>query len=175
METLLIGPCEMRYFTDLRLMFRAIGDRQRDFNWLVTDLDCNWLDAQDGVPPPPLRDSCPLWLTGEELTRLVAGYEMQFVWAVLSGFPPGVSLELRRLEVIPYADCNPGFWVDDPRIQHPLAEIEIVCFDSSIVLLLSRDRSIGESFRRYFPEAVDLPEYSKARRQRVPPDCGGIM
>ena len=89
---------------------------------------------------------------------------MQFVWATLSGFPPSVSLDLENLVVFPYADCNQGFWIDEPKIQHPLAEIEIVCFDSSLMLLLTKDRTIGESFRRYFPEALDLREYNTARR-----------
>lgn len=164
METLLEGRCEMPYFTDLRLVFRAIGDRQRDFNWLITDLEYGWLGVHEDDEQPPFIGSEPHWRTGEELTRLVAEHDMQFVWAVLSGFPPGVSLDLYRLAVVPYADGNAGFWVDEPRIQHPLAEVEIVCWDSTSTLLLCRDRSIGESFRQYFPMAVDLAEYNKARR-----------
>ena len=162
METLLEGYCEMAYYTDLRLVFRAIGDRQRDFNWLITDLKYGWLEVHGDADPPPFTDSGPHWRTGEELTRLVAEHEMQFVWGVLSGFPLGVALNLDRLEVEPYADGNPGFWVDEPRIQHPLAEVEIVCWDSTSTLLLCRDQFIGESFRQYFPEAVDLAEYNKA-------------
>lgn len=164
MEMLLEGRCEMPYFTDLRLVFRAIGNRQSKFNWLITDLEYGWLGVHEDGEPVPFVGSGPHWLTGEELTRLVADNEMQFVWAVLSGFPPGESLDLTRLEVVPYADGNPGFWVDEPRIQHPLAEVEIVCWDSTSTLLLCRDRSVGESFRRYFPEAVDLAEYNKERR-----------
>ena len=160
METLLEGRCEMAYFTDLRLVFRAIGDRQREFNWLVTDLECSWLEVRDGRPEP-LPGSGPYWLTGGELSRLVAEYEMQFIWAVLSGFPPGVSVDLDRLAVVPYADGNAEFWVAEPRIQHPVAEVEIVCWDSTSTLLLCKDQSIGESFRRYFPEAVDLAGYNQ--------------
>lgn len=160
-ETLLEGGCEMPYFTDLRPVFRAVGDRQREFDWLVTDLDYGWLEVRDGRPMP-FSEPGPHWLTGDELSRLVAGYEMQFVWAVLSGFPPNVVLDPARLEVVPYAEGNAGLWVTQPRIQHPLAEIEIVCWDSTSTLLLCKDRSIGESFRRYFPEAVDLAECNKA-------------
>lgn len=165
METLLEGFCAMPYFTDLRLVFRAIGDRQREFNWLITDLDYGWLGPQEDDEQLPFAGAGPHWQTGEELTRLVAHREMQFVWAVLSGFPLDVSLDLDRLEVVPYADGNQGFWVDQPRIQHPMAEIEIVCWDSTSTLLLCRDRSIGESFRRYFPEAVDLALHNKASRR----------
>jgi hypothetical protein len=165
MEPILEGRCEMPYFTDLRLVFRAIGDRQREFNWLITDLESNWLAVKDGRPEPFVGQG-PIWLTGDELSRIVADYEIQFVWAVLSGFPNGVVLDLAQLVIEPYADGNPGFWVDEPRIQHPMAEIEIVCWDSSSTLILSRDRPIGESFRRYFPEAVDLAEYNKASNNR---------
>ncbi|MGL4550605.1 MAG: hypothetical protein ACRC33_05415 [Gemmataceae bacterium] len=167
METLLEGRCGVPYFTDLRLVFRAIGDRQREFDWLVTDLDYGRLGVHDHRPPPFIGRG-PHWLTGAQLTRQVAEYDLQFAWAVLSGFPPGTPLDLDRLAVDPYADGNPGFWEEQPRIQHPLAEVEIVCWDSTATLLLCRDRSLGESFRRHFPEAVDLAEYNEARRTTQP-------
>jgi len=163
-ETLLEGRCEMPYYTDLRLVFRAIVDRQHEFNWLVTDLDYGWLGVHEDGEQPPFIGRGPHWRTGAELSRLVAEHDMQFVWAVLSGFPLSVPLDLDRLAVVPYADGNAGFWVDEPSIQHPLAEIEIVCWDSTSTLLLCRDRPIGESSRGYFPEAVDLAAYNKARR-----------
>ena len=172
METLLEGRCEMAYFTDLRLVFRAIGDRQREFNWLVTDLECNWLEVRDGRAEP-LSGSGPYWLTGRELSRIIAEYEMQFIWAALSGFPPGVEVDLDRLSVVPYADGNRGFWVHRPRIQHPLAEIEIVCWDSTSTLLLCRDRIIGKSFRRYFPEAVDLTKSNNRYAESAVSPNGG--
>ena len=164
METLLEGRCEMPYFTDLRLVFRAIGERQREFDWLITDFRFTCL----GVPgdrPPLFISTGPHWRTGEELSSLVADYDIQVMWALLNGFPPGTSLDLDRLEVVPSADGNTGFWMDTPRIQHPLAEIEIVCWDSTSTLLLCRDRSIGECFRRYVPEAVDLPTYNAASKR----------
>jgi hypothetical protein len=164
-QTLLEGRCEMSYFTDMRLVFRAIDDRQREFDWLLTNLECNWLGVRDGRPEP-LSSSGPYWLTGDELSHLVAEYEMQFIWAVLSGFPPGTSLNIDQLTVEPYADGNPEFWGSEPRIQHPLATVEIVAWDSTSTLLLCHDQSIGESFRQYFPEAVDLLDHNKARRTR---------
>jgi len=47
---LLKGSCEMRYFTDARLVFRALGDHRRQFNWLVTDLEWVWLDQREDRP-----------------------------------------------------------------------------------------------------------------------------
>jgi hypothetical protein len=78
----------------------------------------------------------------------------------LSAFSKTTSIDLDNLEVIPYADGNPGFWVDNTQIQHPKALIEIVCFDSSLTLLLSKDENLTRQFRMYFPEALDLNEYN---------------
>jgi hypothetical protein len=150
----------MPYFTDLRLVFRAIGDCQLEFDWLITDLDYGCL-ADYSDRPAPFDGVGPHWLTGGELSRLVSEYDMQFIWAVLTGFPPGTSLDIDRLAVVPYADGNAGLWVDEPRIQHPQGEVEIVCWDSTCTLLLCRDPAIGESFRQFFPESVDLSEYNK--------------
>jgi hypothetical protein len=110
-----------------------------------------------------LGDFGPYWLTGVELTRIVSEHGGRFDWGVLSGFPPTVKLDLERLEVEPYADGNPGFWVARPQVQHPLAEIEIVCWDTSATLLLCREqcRPLAERFRRYFPEAIDLDLYNQ--------------
>jgi hypothetical protein len=165
METLLEGPCRMPYFTDLRLLFQAVGGRQRKFNWLITDLAYSRFGDLD-KGSPPFRHSGPHWVTGTDLTQIVEENDLQFEWAVLSGFSTRVVLDLDRLDVEPYADGNPGFWVAQPHIQHPLAEVEIVCWDASAALLLSRDPTIGESFRRFFPEAVDLPACNRANIAR---------
>src|ERR1700722_2227902 len=146
---LLEGPCEMRYFTDLRLVFRALGDQQRRFNWLVTNLEWVRLDEQE-ESTDELSGSGPQWVTGDDLTLFVDSYDIQFVWAVFSGFPPGVFLVLSDLELEPYADGNSRLWDPELRIQHPLAEVEIVCWDSTSTLLLCRDPSLAESFRWYF-------------------------
>ena len=155
----------MRYFTDLRLVFQAIGGRQLEFNWLITDLEYDRFGELEKTTPPFLH-SGPHWLTGTDLTQIVEQHELQFEWAVLSGFPTSVELDLDQLAIEPYADGNPGFWVAQPQIQHPLAEMEIVCWDASATLLLCRDPMIGESFRRFFPEAVDLPAYNQANIAR---------
>ena len=86
---------------------------------------------------------------------------------MLSGFRPGVELDLGRLEASPYAE-NTALWEPGVRIQHPLAEVEIVCFDNTSTLLLSRDEDLSRRFRSFFPEAVDLDEYNRGRGGRWP-------
>jgi hypothetical protein len=73
----------------------------------------------------------------------------------------GVAIDVTTLATYPYADGNGALWKPKVSIQHPLAAVEIVCWDSSATLLLSRDDDLTERFRRFFPESVDLNEYNR--------------
>jgi hypothetical protein len=151
----------MPYYTDMREVFAAMGQRQREFNWLLTECEAWRQDSKAMIAPFVGADV--QWFSGDDLTRKVSQCKTQFIWGVFSGFPLNVSLDLQHLDVYPCADGNPDFWTAAPKIQHPLAEIEIVCWDSSATLLLCRDHTIASSFRTYFPEAVDLDEYNRLR------------
>lgn len=60
----------------------------------------------------------------------------------------------------PYADGNPDFWIETPTIQHPKAIIELVFWDSSLILLLSKDEEISRDFRNTFAKWKGLEEYN---------------
>ena len=158
MNTLLEASTRMVHHTDLRLVFEAFGGRERDFNWLLTDVELN--QYPPGISPDIGRESAQ-WLGGPELREIVNTYDVQFIWGVLSGFGPRVVIDPAALEVYPFADGNKSLWVRGARIQHPLADVEIVCWDSSATLLLSRDDDVTRRFRTFFPEAVDLDEYNE--------------
>jgi len=147
--------------TDVRLVFEAFGGRQREFNWLLTDLELNrYPPGLSYRPEAPSSDSC--WLSGTELSEIVETEEVQFIWGVLSGFRLGIAVDVVRRDIYPYADGNLALWTPNVSIQHPLAEVEIVCWDASATLLLSRDDDLTERFRRFFPEAVDLDQHNRA-------------
>jgi len=80
---------------------------------------------------------------------------------VFSGIKKEFDIDVNDLSVEPYADGNPNFWIPEPQIQHPLAEIEIVCWDSTSTLFLSKDNEIGQKFKNYFTDAMDLKEYNQ--------------
>lgn len=153
LNTLLEGPGRMSFHTDMRLVFDAIQGCQRDFDWVITDLELNWY-------PPELpylgRPEQPRRLSGVTLTEIVNKHDFQFVWGVLSAFDPTVELDLTRLMPYPCADGNSELWRPGVKIQHPLAQLEIVCFDSSCTLILTRDATLTRKVRDYFPEARDL-------------------
>jgi hypothetical protein len=159
--TILEGPCRMPFYTDLQSVFRAFGGREVEFDWLITDLDCD-------VFPPELQPMNSAWvLSGHTLHEVVMRQQppTQFNWGVFSGIRGGAKIDLAHLEVTPYADGNAGLWSGKPMIQCPGASVEIVCWDSRRTLLLTGDEDLTRGFRAYFPEARNLEDWNSSREQ----------
>lgn len=157
MNTILDSYDQMPYHTNLGLVFRALDGRQEEFNWLITNLEVNF---QPDKFPYDERNQLS-WLSGQELTAIAEQYDIQFIWAVLSGFKPDVTIDLNNLEAEPFADGNSSLWRKDVAIQHPEATVEIVCWDSAYTLLLSKDTDLSQRFRSFFPKAKDLNIYNR--------------
>jgi hypothetical protein len=157
--TILEGPCRMPFYTDLQSVFRALGGREVEFVWLITDLDCDNF-------PPELQPMNSSWvLSGHTLSDVVMRQQppVQFNWGVLTGFRGGSKIDLAHLEAEPHADGNAGLWTGPPRIQYPGASVEIVCWDSHRTLLVTEDEDLTRRFRTYFTEARDLQDWNSAR------------
>ncbi len=144
------------YYTYMKKVFESIGNVQKNYNWLITSCEC--------YPQNPIyfdilsREYC--WITGNELTQMVMDEDFQWIWGVLSGFPSYISFG----EVIKYGINTlnmEGFWSPTPTMFHPLAEIEIVPWDSTLTLILSKNNEIVDNFMNYFKVAEDLETYNK--------------
>ena len=145
-----------RHYTDLNKVFDFINNRQVEYNWLITDCDCypyNYVTDE-------ILEKGYCWISGEKLTEIVEKADYQWVWAVLSGFEKSVELDDVLKYDLPYADGYPGFWKNPLTLQHPLAKIEIVPWDSALTLILSEEKEIVDTFRKYFRESEDLAEYN---------------
>lgn len=147
-----------RWYTQMSRVFDAINHQQLEYNWLITDIDC---------VPQKIEACCTekgyCWLTGEALSKMVREDDGQWVWAVLSGFNPDISLPEILQYPQPYADAYEGFWETPLSIQHPLATIEIVPWDSSLTLLFSKRADLVENFLRFFPLSEDLLTYNSSQ------------
>ena len=153
MNTILWDSKKMQYHTSLGVIFDALEGRQNELNWLITDYECNYY--------PKLLERRPerIWISGENLTILVEHEQhLQFIWGVLSAFPKSVVLDIDNLSIEPDIIMNNDLW-EVPKVRHPLAIAEIVCWDSSATMLLSKDDDLTRRFRNYFPEAEDFEEY----------------
>lgn len=150
-----ISEKDERYYTYLKKVFEAIGNAQQDYNWLITDCEC----VPRNFETETLLNAEYCWITGEQLTEIILEEDFQWIWAVLSGFDKNIDIsEVLKYE-LPYADGYRGFWEKPLTLQHPLAHIEIVPWDSSLTLFLSDNKEIVESFKKGFPFSEDLEDY----------------
>lgn len=143
------------WYTQMGRVFDAIKNQQTNYNWLITDMDC---------VPGKIDECCSgkdyCWLTGEELTKNVRADDGQWVWAVLSGFEKSIPLPEILNYPQPYADGYTGFWKNPLSIQHPLAVIEIVPWDSSLTLFFSKQENLVRDFLNFFPFSEELSTYN---------------
>lgn len=140
------------YYTDMAKVFNAIENEQLKYNWLITDCVCYPYDKK--IKEKFSKEF--IWISGEQLTEIISKDDFQFIWGVFSGFTPEVTLEEALRYDLPFADGYKGFWVNNVGIQHPLADVEIVAWDSSLTLLISKDEKLIEKFCRNFPLSEDL-------------------
>ena len=107
----------------------------------------------------PVREAF-FWVQGERLDEIVHQQSFPWYWGVLSGFKREIPLQEVLSYGLPYADGYDGFWKNPVSIQHPLAELEIVAWDSTLTLLISRDEAIVQVFRNAYPLSEDLETYN---------------
>ncbi|MCY6372656.1 DUF2691 family protein [Clostridium ganghwense] len=141
-----------KYYTYLPKVFKAIGDEQIKYNWLITDCVCYPQNSK----LDKLFSQEYVWISGKQLTEVIHKEDIQFIWGVFSGFSKKNTLEEVLKYDLPFVDGYEGFWVDNVSIQHPLASIEIVAWDSSLTLFISKDDDLVHKFRCGFPLSKDL-------------------
>ena len=144
-----------KYYTYLNKLFDAIGNSQQDFNWLITDCVC----YPDNPKTDAMLSKNYCWITGDELTELVMQEDFQWIWAVLSGFDKTVPFEEVLKYDLPKAEDYNGFWNRPISMQHPLARVEIVPWDSTMTMIFSDDKSIIDRFIAAYPFSEDFEAY----------------
>ena len=145
-------------YTYLKKIFQLMNHFQKDYNWLITD--CEAYPKKEGHYERITQGKGYAWISGEELTNIIKKDDFQWHFAVLSGFDKCFDKsEILKYE-FPYADGYGGFFFFVITIQHPLACIEIVAWDSGLTLIISKKSEIVEKFREMFPLSKDLAEYN---------------
>ena len=144
-----------KYYTYLKKLFDSIENRQLAYNWLITDCVC----YPDNPKTDAMLSKDYCWISGDELTEIVGQEDFQWIWAVLSGFDKTVALEDVLKYDLPRAEDYDGFWSRPVSMQHPLARIEIVPWDSSMTMIFSDDLNIIDAFRAAYPYSEDFETY----------------
>jgi len=148
-----------QYFTFLGGIFKAIQNKQEEYNWLITDYEC----YPQSEKCSELFNGKDIWISGSELTKMIETEDFQWIWGVFSGFPKGVPKDNVMEFDIPKAEEHEDFWKVPVSIQHPLADIEIVAWDSSLTLFISKDDELIKLFCEEFPLAENLTEYNQTK------------
>lgn len=123
-------------FLDLKEILNSFNGLEKNFNWLLTDLDGAYPDNyfEDYRIFKEVNDRLNnYWIAGENLTKLANSEEFYLIWGALSAFNKKETINLDDIKEEPYADGNPDFWVEKPKIQHPKAVVELVFWDSSLI------------------------------------------
>lgn len=143
-----------RHFTDMNAIMHGLNGVGLRYNWLITEWTCYF------YPQEMQQDN--VWMSGAEFMQMLDHLPgVQWVWGVFSGFEPHITREQVMQYPMPYADGNTAFWTNPLTIQHPLASVEIVAFDSSFVLLFSKEKNIYDDLRKAFPLSKDLFEMNE--------------
>lgn len=148
MKLILEKSNQMPFYTDMGLIFKSVGDLE-NMMWLVTDIECNYL------PSDRLKEE-PLWIDGRELKEIVSNHNLQFIWAVFTGFKKDFNKLKADNTSLPYADGNESIWDSSYNKQISDAIIEIICWDSSATIITSDDVLLMEKLKSRFSDLKDM-------------------
>ena len=138
-----ISKADEYYYTDMLKVIKAIGGKNLNYNWLITEIETSTGDY--------FEDDYII-LTNEKLLDKLESKKIQWIWGTFSAIPKKYKQE----EILKYN--LPGVEnIDKKEIkpQHPLAEIEIIAYDSTFVQIIAKDNQIAENFKKIYPKAKE--------------------
>lgn len=147
MNVVLENSDSVKFFTDLRVTFSALGIDCESYDWYISDIETNRVEISEG------------WCSGVQLKRIIESNEIQFIWGVFSAFTKGV-----RVDVInpPFVYDNPSYWSgEEVAVQIPGALFEIAAWDSSATILVGGTPEMVQAFSTVFPEVKNLKEVAR--------------
>ena len=85
--------------------------------------------------------------------------DFQWIWAVFSAIPSSYQKEeilkfgLPYVETIENGKYNPH--IDEPKRQHPYAELELYAVDSSYMFMISDNEELIAKFKKSYPKYIE--------------------
>lgn len=140
----------------IKEVFHNIKEAEKS-NWLITNIEC----YPRSQKIQKIFDGEYCWLTGKELLEIMNQEEFQWIWGIFSAFQKEIEQQVVLKYCLPYADGYVGFWENPITIQHPLASSEIVAWDGSLLLAISKQDEIITALMEQWKEVQDLEEYNR--------------
>ena len=137
--------------TYLAELLKPIDDEIENYNWIISDFEYNGTGSY--VELPINYDHDYFILSPQQFKSLV-DINVQIYWGVILGVPLYKTIEVDENN-LPFAEGNDLIWKNG-NIQHPDAEIEVICYDSSCTIIKFRHKALSDKFKNYFTEAIEL-------------------
>lgn len=153
----LISVGDKAGYTLMLKIINSIGGRNLNYNWLITDIEAypqKGLGEIDDELYSYLNENDYVFISNSDLLDILEKNDFQWIWGVFSAIPVNYSKEEVLKYDLPFAEDNSDIYLDNNFvIQHPLAEIEIVAFDSSGMHIVSKDKDICDRLKLVYPDA----------------------
>ena len=143
---ILEGSAKIPFYTDMLWVMEMLGwDACRNYHWLANDME---LDCGVVLPDDPAV------LSGEALERVLRDHpDVQYIWAAFSAVPRHIALaDIEVHEAVLPDVQSADFWHGVPVPQHPQAEFEIICWDSSATLFIGLPDVLAQRLIAAFPD-----------------------
>lgn len=163
MKSIITRVHQKKHTTSWKDIFNVINDTKDEYNWLVTDRECY------SMPESFLKEiiDAKYWfLTTSELLKLDVDARLMWCWGTFSAFEKSISLEDILKHPLPYANGNTELWQDKVKVQHPLATMEVIEWDSTYVLFISKDDEIVNKYMQIELSAKDLEIYNRTANEQ---------
>jgi hypothetical protein len=143
---------EIEFQTDLRVLFKAFKGRQKEFNWLMTDLDISSITLEESELPSELKywSNRDIWLSGDRLSEITDHNWIQYINGYFLAFARDLSYEDVMRENS--SQVNNAKIRQSKRI-HPLSIIDIEAHDSSYTFIITEDEDIISKIFSFFKQA----------------------
>ena len=138
-------------------VFQAMDNAQLQYNWLITGCIC----YPQNNDIEKLLDQEYCWVTGDELSAIIEQEDFQWIWGCLCGFSKDITMEEALKYPLPSAEDYDGYYQNLVSLQHPLSSVEIVPSDSSWTLIISKDKTIIDSYLKRCPKSEELFSFNQ--------------
>ncbi|MBC1253510.1 hypothetical protein HB956_12520 [Listeria welshimeri] len=155
MKGLIINKMYSGYFTNMSEVFNLLPVEELNCMWLVSSYECNIYPFE----PIPFEKEY-VWMKGTELKEILNQEEVMFIWGNFTSYPSNTKLKDILKYPIPFADGNSDLWKKDVHLSNPLSNTELISWDSSIFLALSKNTTLIEELKDNYPDSEDLSTYN---------------
>ena len=147
---------DFRCYTFMGQVLSNLNLDNKDYFWLISDIEAY---PRKKEYQELIDSNFYLLLTTSELIGMLKEDDFQWIWAVFSAIPSSYKREdilkydLPYLTYIDEGKYDPH--VDEPKIQHPYAELEIYAVDSSYMFMISDNDELIAKFKKCYPKYIE--------------------